>query len=365
MKQQFLLIVASVSVIFGALLSGCNSTSANGAGGPVTISVGGLSNHKGETAHVAVWPAGVAAFPGAETPPFAATTKVDQDSEDLLLLDTSSGDTAQLDSESTYQLFLILDPDGDGPDNGDSYNSDPVTLAGTGGLSEPVHASLAGSTIEMPTLLSTDPADGADSVSTSLTEMTLTFDQSMSQSTWSYLRNFSRNDATTDWQSTDTFRLQLSSPLLSGTYHRLTLNPSGYNYGFVAEDDGYPCKRDVEVGFTTAEETTPPALNSGSCTPADGATVPTSLSEIILVFDQAMVNAWSISWSDLGDYRSTATDALEWISTDRLRIKLDDPLPASTTFTIHLNPSGHPMNFENGSGTELGENTAYSFTTSS
>jgi len=213
-----------------------------------------------------------------------------------------------------------------------------------------------------PIIDSSVPTNGAPEVSPQLSTVEITFDKNM-QSTYSHTTN-REIDRTGSWTDNSTFQITINEPLLSSTEFIFTLNSEEHPEGFRSED-GILLETNTELSFKTEDDTTAPQVTS--TTPVNEATgVSRDISGIYITFDDAMQNGWSISWGDLGNFIQdpSGSGAADWVASNKLRINIESQLDANTTYTITLNPDGHPKNFQNGTGVELLE-TSFSFTTGS
>lgn len=230
-----------------------------------------------------------------------------------------------------------------------------VVLVAVAALCVPTDASAS-----PPTVVSTEPANGATGVAPDLPQIVLTFDKGMSGGySFTGLSGGWSGQWSQDQRSLTLSRPPALPPWSDRTIVTMVLNPPPY-LSFV-DLEGNPLGT-YAFSFTVGAAV-PGAPTVVETAPANGATgVSTSLQSLVITFSETMGDGVSLSAS--GPWLVSGTTSLTW-SADRrtLTVSRDDlpaELPPSSVVTIVLNPGG--SGFGDPAGNPLGT-YSFSFTT--
>jgi dienelactone hydrolase len=203
-----------------------------------------------------------------------------------------------------------------------------------------------------PTVLATEPANGAIGVAGDLDTITLSFSEPMAGGfSYSGLSEFDpawEPDRTTLTLTRDPAR----PPWQSGDIITVTLNPPPY-YSFT-DLDGNPLAT-YAFSFTVFNGTVPGAPIVVATAPGNGAAdVPVDLDSVMIEFSEPMADTVSIA---VGSHWPVSGHTPHSWSADGRTLTLrrdnaSEPLPTLTVITFLLNPSG--AGFEDREGTPLG-----------
>lgn len=294
-----------------------------------------------------------AASPGDTEATLTWTDPSDDDFDHCIIAYGSNGNADQsfggtIDSNGTIITGLT---------NGEVYTFIIKTVDKTGNVSTGTSTTAAPN--PAPIVTSSTPADGAASISPSLSAVEIVFDRNMGTG-YSVTTN-RRVDRSYSWTDLLTFQITINEPLLSSTEFIFTLNSSDYPPGF-RSTESIALEEDTQISFTTADDNSAPTITATD--PVDGTTgAPRDITGVYITFDDAMINAWSLNLGDLGNYTPAGVDMCDWVASNKIRINIDSQLAANTSYTVTLNPVGYSDNFKNGTGIILPQNTSFTFET--
>jgi hypothetical protein len=209
-----------------------------------------------------------------------------------------------------------------------------------------------------PTVVGTNPPNGATGVSRALPIVAIIFSEPMNTSANDLASDFP--EASPSW-SPDKKTLYLtrtdqSSLLEQGYTYSFTLNGMSQNFRDVA---GNPLPR-TDFSFTVGSDTTVPAVVSTS--PANGATgVSRSLAQVSITFSEEMWSGYSITSWDTSFPAYTVSWSQDKKTAYLARNDQQTPLASGGTYTFILNPAGY-LNFRDLQYCYLPQ-TTFSFTT--
>jgi len=209
-----------------------------------------------------------------------------------------------------------------------------------------------------PTVVSTDPANGATGVAPDLAHISLTFSTTMGNGfSFSGLSGSWNIEWSGDHRTLNIDRSPGSPPWAQGQALTITLNPPPYISFFDTEGNPLPT---YTFSFSVGGSPDPGAPTVQSTNPANGAVeVDRELETVTITFSKRMADQVNVTNS--GGWPISASTPRTWSADGRtLSLSRDDagtPLEPSTAITLHLNANG--AGFEDMEGKPLG---AYSLT---